>query len=88
MAKRACSIFIYDEKERKVCESFMTFDDGKHWKKILRMTDTFKGDNLEWLSDFFTEAEKQLKGNGYTVVIAYLDFINPMTQRKLIDNGK
>jgi len=88
MAKRICSIFIYDEDERKVLESFMPFDEGKHWKRLLRMTDTFKGDDLEWLSDSYTEAEQQLLENGYTVVISYLDFINPMTQRKLIDNGK
>jgi len=85
--KRYSAIMVFDYEADELV-GVVTPNNGVHWKELLQTHPEFETDNLEWLSNDYDTAIKQLHDNDYKVSIVHYDRINPLTKRRQVDNGK
>ena len=85
--KRYSAITVFDY-DKDTLEGVVTPNNGVHWKELLKSHPEFKDDDLDWLSDDYDMALSQLYDNNLKVVITHYDKVNPLTNRRQVDNGK
>ena len=86
--KRITAVSIFDEKVYKPWVELVP-NNGENWKAILVRSGFFGDDELEWLSDDYDVAVKQLESNNKLLLtMKNYDKINPQTKRRQVENGQ